>query len=489
MRCKAFEPLRFPAQIGDTAFLRVNMIHTLTIRYLLSADDFDYLIPDIEHSPHFNKAALNSFLGNKKFRAYNESSSSETYTEEWLTFAMSSGIIGIEHMKFIKMAQYPNNIFLDIMIDIESLIEGRRTINLFRPNYYGTKAACMAYASAILTIFPSLNDIALYNLMDFDKNTVNMGLTVLPYLSHGKVVRLEYSNNLYTDNKELALELINNSVRPTAFWQKDFANNDNTHLIRGQKKKKPTAIFKVYDKELELVDKNKLNNTLLEEAENIIRSEYGRNSFDKDWVMRNYNLPADIMNTAFIRSPLLCFDCQHCTEIFMKAYAAQIGLGDWYSKKEFSKIIPAIDSDIIGPQQKKTILRDLAPVVSQARSIKAGYEKYQQSDGYHLAKTTRSPNGTDKTFKNYLRLMDNADIQLLRIPDRRHIDYLQNPIKNIVEAPWINRVGDYALCDSAKNNIITILNYIWQACDRVNPTKKKFEEILNDISIYSITSR
>ena len=85
--------------------------------------------------------------------------------------------------------------------------------------------------------------------------------------------------------------------------------------------------------------------------------------------------------------------------------------------------------------------------------------------------------------------MDNADIQLIRIPDRRHIDYIQNPIKNIVEAPWINRVGDYALCDSVKNNIITILDYIWQACDRVNPTKKTFEEILNNISIYSITSR
>ena len=99
------------------------MIHTLTIRYWLNADDFNYLIPDIEHSPHFNKAALNSFLGNKKFRANNKESSSETYIEEWLTFAMSAGVIGIEHMKFIKMAQYPNDIFLDIMIDIEALID------------------------------------------------------------------------------------------------------------------------------------------------------------------------------------------------------------------------------------------------------------------------------------------------------------------------------------------------------------------------------
>ena len=84
--------------------------------------------------------------------------------------------------------------------------------------------------------------------------------------------------------------------------------------------------------------------------------------------------------------------------------------------------------------------------------------------------------------------MDNADSQLLRIPDRRHIDYLQNPIKNIVEAPRINRVGDYALCESVKNNIITILDFIWEACDRVKPKKKTLEEVLKDSSIYSITS-
>ena len=48
------------------------MIHTMTIRYWLSKEDFSVLQPDIEKSPHFNKAAHHAFLATKKYAPKNK---------------------------------------------------------------------------------------------------------------------------------------------------------------------------------------------------------------------------------------------------------------------------------------------------------------------------------------------------------------------------------------------------------------------------------
>ena len=466
------------------------MIHTMTIRYWLSKEDFSVLQPDIEKSLHFNNAAHNAFLANKKYAPKSKKEQNKYCGDDWLTFIISSGTIGIEHIKFFKQAKCPDDIYLDIMVDIEALIEGQRTINLFYPNYFGTKAVCMAYSAAILKIFPVLNQLSISanELINAEKTTLNKGLMVVPYLSHGKVVRLEYSNNFLAENKELAMELMLNSIRPTSFWQKEYKENDNTYLGQGQKKK-PTAIFKAYDKELKLLsDKNPVDSSLVDSAEKIIRCEYGRNRFDSDWIIRNYGLPNSIGESPFIRSPLLLFDCHACDMIFKKMYSKQIGLGDWFNKCEFSKKIPLVDKAILGPQQKNTILRELAPIVSQARSIKAAFKKYQQEDGYHIAKTAISPKGSEEKFKKYLRLLEAADIQLLRIPDKRHVTYIENPIKNIVAAPRITRTLNYPLPELIKDNIVAIIDYIWRECNRFNPTKINLSEILTFSSIYCIIS-
>lgn len=466
------------------------MIHTMTIRYWLSKEDFSVLQPDIEKSPHFNKAARNAFLANKKYASKSKKEQNDYCGDDWLTFIMSSGTIGIEHIKFFKQAKCPDDIYLDIMIDIEALIEGQRTINLFYPDYYGAKAACLAYSAAILRIFPILNQLSISDseLINAEKATLNKGLMVVPYLSHGKVVRFEYSNNLLAENKELAMELMSNSIRPTSFWQKEYKANDNTFLGQGQKKK-PTSIFKAYDKELKLLsDNNPIESSLVDSAENIIRCEYGRNRFDNDWITRNYGLSSSMEQSPFIRSPLLLFDSRACEKIFKKMYSKQIGLGDWFNKCEFSKKIPLVDKAILGPQQKNTILRELAPIVSQARSIKAGFKKYQQADGYHIAKTARSPSGSEEKFKKYLRLLDAADIQLLRIPDKRHVTYIENPIKNIAAAPRITRTLNYPLPELIKDNIVSVLDYIWRECNRFNPTKINLSKVLASPSIYCIIS-
>lgn len=423
------------------------MIHTIEISYIISMDEFLFLAPDIFTFPNLDRAKLDSFL---KYEA--------------TSLAIPSLPTGISHLVFIHNKELASTVHLKIVLDLQALLYGSATIDLFTPTHENTTSICYAYAEAILTLFPSLAELTLSmdRYLTNDIMAPNASLEALPYLILAKVCRIDYSLNLLVDeaDKELSLRLIKfsyyNTKKKVQNYKKNVGRYKNYNLYAKSSAKKASSTTKVYDKLRYYDDKDiAITDTLRQQAENILRYEYEKSNDLKRFIANNYDLPKSFLTSPYLLSPVTFFDCDTCYKILLAAYAKEIGLEDWYADYQYKK---AVNESHLTAHKKKTILNDIAPLISQCRSIESASSAYV--NGYTLAKTKKKIKGSASTFKNYLTEIHSIGIQPLRIPDKAKETHLTNPINMIHSSKQkVNR--NFNIPAHIKANIDRLLQHIW----------------------------
>lgn len=425
------------------------MVHTIEISYVLSSTDFNYLIQDIYELKSFNKESFNLFLNGE--RNY---------------YPLPSLPVGITHLAFIRDKQFNSTIYMKAVLDLQSLIYGSPTIDLFTPVYYETQKLCYAYAEAILTVFPSLAELNIDTEQYINTKTVtNCTLESLPYLILAKVTDIDYSLNLRVEEnkKDMTLKCIRasylDSKKKIQHYKKNAGGDKNYNLYAKSDAKKPSSITKVYDKQRYYDDKNiPITESLRASAENILRYEYRKQTDLKNFVAKNYKLPKAFLTSPFLLSPVTFFDYDICYKILMDEYNKTIGAADWYNDYFFSKLI---NNSSLTAHKKSVILNDIAPLVSIKRSIESALHAY--TDG-SILKNGKKIKGSASTFKKYREEALTLGIQLLRIPDRDSKKYEINMLKNPIHMIQSNRQNvkrKITLPPHIKANIDKLLQHIW----------------------------
>lgn len=422
------------------------MVDTIEIGYTLPVESFISLTPDIYNIKKLNHNRLDKFLKN-----------------QCNYLAIPSLPAGINHMKFVRNKEFPNTMYLKMTLDLQALIYGSATTDLFDPkNILDVFILCSAYAEAVLKVFPSLREqnIDISRYIDNDIMATNTSLEALPYLMLAKTTVIDYAFNLVVpeEEKQLTLKQVKHSYYDTRKKTRDFKKHKdgtkNYNLFAVSASKKPTNVTKLYDKYRYFTDK-KIPVPIGEEetAKKILRFEYRRANGLDNFVINNYNPPASYPNL-YLLSPVIFFDSDICHKILMSVYEKEIGIQNWYADYQFEKIIT--QSNI--SKHKKSIIRaEIAPIISQTRSIQKALPAYVK--GYKL-KTGKKIKGSAATFKSYLNEIRSLNTQPLRVPDRAKENYIMNPINSIQQQKRKIK-QKYDVLPHIEMNIAALLRHLW----------------------------
>ena len=372
------------------------MIDTAIIRYTLSVSDTKAVVADLRR--HFtDRKDLDTFFqyDSAKLRSF------------------VPNMPGIEAVKLYKSKFYPAdpNIYLSITIDLEALCRRQPTLELFYCSANNNLVLQHRYAEAITTLLPST---AKQKPLFDGESYVPYGLSSIPYLALATVRRIDYAYNLYSDNKEAYLEMAKRTYTDGRKSQQRY-DNHNTYAKNG------SARFSLYDKAL----RTETHSTELHcqaAATDLIRYEVPRTKFNEEWLAK-YNIALNLKGQYVGLLPFL--NESIAADYLHSEYEKSIGTADWCSDYHFKK---AIEASPLKKGQKKKLL-EIAQLLSQSRTITAAKENFL--NGYRIAKTTKTLQGTAATFTKYIKLFGELHLQPLRIPDRFKISYVSNPINNI----------------------------------------------------------
>lgn len=372
--------------------------------------------------------------------------------------------VGIKAVNLYRHVKFSSTVYIVITVQPEALCSGQETNRLFRCTPQNVYALQLHYANAIYDICP-----AAFSIDDTDdefcqetfkiENYHNddcypVGLASLPYLGLLITKRVDYSINIHADNKQLTLECLSKSyLHPRTHNAKsdDTPEADEASAIPDTE---PLAAYKnynlyekttvasdcIYDKQHKYDLFGCSYQQLYDEAENVIRLESSRRKCSKAWITKRANL-----NLSKNERPMgiLPYLEPIVADYVMQSFIAKIGLQDWYSDTETKKLIDiAVQQGLIKKtvkksgeerqnSQRRTILQDILPIVSQSRGLNKAFKNYQ-TGCYTIAKTGKIVEGSADTFKDYIKLLRTVGIQPYRIPDRREVKHLKNPLKNIV---------------------------------------------------------
>ena len=328
---------------------------------------------------------------------------------------INKGIIAINIYQS-KMYSTDKLLYLIITVDLEALCLNQKTVELFYCSPNNIIFLQNVYARAITAIFPSAKTAELY----FNgEEYVPFGIACLPYLGLAKVNRIDYAMNLQAECPDLYLYMAGKSFT-SPYKKLKKLGKDNNNVYAGTKKKK----FSLYNKQerFQQLDEQ----SLADEAENIIRYEAPVIKPTLSW-LRNFSSADKIIG-------LLTFlDENIASGHLLSEYFSNIGFGNWYTDYYYTKII---NNSCLNQLQKKKMLKEFAPLLSQTRSIEEAKKQYI-SGNYKIAKTQKIVSGIAQTFSKYMKLYQQIDLQPLRIPDRKAAEYgvtsIINPIKNTAD--------------------------------------------------------
>ena len=440
------------------------MVHTIELTYYLTITEFIKLLPSIRSTPNFDGHRLDLFM-----------------QEEASLFEFASGNVGIIHLKATRADQFTGIVFLKITVDLQALMLGVMTKDLFVPDYVGIKNVCHAYYKAMLSIFPVLADYEIdvaSIMLHHDKSTcTNCGLAALPYFLLGKTSRFDYSYNLLAcSNYELTQELMRKSVFDPRLKVDTYNENGNFCAYSGKAaSKNRSSAIKAYSKEeyyrvcCEKEGNADIYIPLMEDSHNIIRYEISRYKVDKRWIINNYDLSRSWLDSPFLRSPIVLLDADKCDNILKNDYDRHIGNGDWYARK---KLASNINQSGLSTRLKNLLLKEVLPLVRQSRSVQVGYQNYTK--GYRLSHVDGEIKGSAESFKNHRKKCLELGSQMLSIPDLRYdedgkpIKHVENPIKKIIQPPP-NTSMEYDIPQGIKTNLNAMLYLLWTSLGRKVP--------------------
>lgn len=374
--------------------------------------------------------------------------------------------IGIQAINLYRHSKFSSTVYIVITVQPEALCSGHNTNRVFRCTPQNVYALQLHYANAIYDICPDAftvkdtddscrQETFKLDYQQHDNYPYPVGLAALPYLGLLIAKRVDYSLNIRAENKQLTLECLSksylNSKTHDAKQEEITLEADeasaipDTDALAAYKnynlyEKTTVASDCIYDKQHKYDLFGCSSQQLYDEAENIIRLESSRRKCSKAWIIKRSNL-----NLGKNERPMgiLPYLEPIVADYVMQNFIAKIGLQDWYSDAEAKKLIDdAVKKGLIKKSIKKTgeerknsqrltILQDILPIISQSRSLNSAFKNYQ-TGCYTLAKTQRIVHGTADIFRDYIKLLRSIGVQPLRIPDKRKVKHLQNPLKNIV---------------------------------------------------------
>lgn len=373
--------------------------------------------------------------------------------------------IGIQAINLYRHSKFSGTVYIVITVQPEALCSGQETNRLFRCTPQNVYALQLHYADAIYDICPDafsiddtdnscLQETFKLDYQQHDNYSYPVGLAALPYLGLLITKRVDYSINIHAENKQLALECLSKSyLNPRTHNAKsdDTPEADEASAIPDTDALDAYKNYNLYEKNTVSTDciydkRHKYDlfgcpsEQLYDEAENIIRLESSRRKCSKAWIIKRANL-----NLSKNERPMgiLPYLEPIVADYVMQSFISKLGLQDWYSDAEAKKLIDdAVKKGLIKKSIKKTgeerknsqrltILQDILPIISQSRSLNSAFRNYQ-TGYYTLAKTQRIVHGTSDIFRDYIKLLRSIGVQPLRIPDKRKVTHLKNPLRNIV---------------------------------------------------------
>lgn len=373
--------------------------------------------------------------------------------------------IGIQAINLYRHVKFSSTVYIVITVQPEALCSGHNTNRVFRCTPQNVYALQLHYADAIYDICPDAFSIdntdnscrqETFKIENYhNDDCYPVGLASLPYLGLLIAKRVDYSINIHADNKLLTLECLSKSyLNPRTHDAKSEESTPaadeasaipDTDVLASYKnynlyEKTTVASDCIYDKQHKYDLFGYTSQQLYDEAENIIRLESSRRKCSKTWITKRADL---ILKKNERPMGILPYLEPIVADYVMQSFISKLGLQDWYSDTETKKLIDiAVQQGLIKKTVKKsgeerqnsqcrTILQDILPIVSQSRGLNKAFRNYQTGN-YTIAKTQRIVHGTADIFRDYIKLLRTVGLQPYRIPDKRKVKHLQNPIRNIV---------------------------------------------------------
>lgn len=389
----------------------MKIIHTVEIKYPLSYQDIEQMAEDIKETiPELSKNLKLLLSGVLK----------AAYTSHFPP-SINAGILNMSFYK--SKLVFDQTIFMKIALDLEALCRNQLTANLFYCTENNIRLLQNKYTCEMVRIFPSIvtatneepankDESDGYEVIyagDDAEGISKEGLQRLPYLGYCKVSRIDYATNLYTDYPELYLKLAGKSFFS---FNKQRLKLDNNNIYATNKSRR----ISLYNKEARY-QSTATDSNLVEEAHNIIRYEAPLTKNFSSFISERYK--------KYGLLPFLDEEIAH--KHLTKEYSKQIGTADWYNDYLFKQ---RILSSNLSTRNKNTLLQEIAPIISQCRSVEEARKKYVDGT-YTIAKTQKIVSGSARTFDKYRKQFKELNLQPLRIPDRDakyyQISRLRNP--------------------------------------------------------------
>ena len=433
-----------------------NQIHTVQIMYSLTVDAAVYVIHQLNSIPELRPQTdehIDSFLSAKKgtlsYLAYHDG-----------IYSINQGL---HEISFYQHRQNPHIYYMYLRLDLEAFMRNMPTICLFRPTPNNVLALQYRYAELIYKLFPlafygppikeQILGTARYRLIldrlpDEDKWMIP--LFDLPYLGLGSVKRIDYSANLYSDHKDLCMELLKKTYLDNRRSLEDHNNHNITTKLKTAKGNKVPTGFRIYDKQRKFMESRYRNipniDDLIKQAADIIRFEAVLQPKDehksKAWIQshtRTRYPPDDLNFEQPISGGLIPYLDTYLAEyVLSNEWERHIGYEDWYSDSHIKKVfrqgrsIKALKKDgLTAPKNRRAI--EIMSLISQTRYVQEAQKQYV--DGVYISrKQTDNTDkedaylaGTIEEFQQTVKLIRSKGFQPLRIPDERNIAMIANP--------------------------------------------------------------
>ena len=246
----------------------------------------------------------------------------------------------------------------------------------------------------------------------------------LAHLNNWKCRRIDYSINFHFDNsrdKDLFLELTRKTSRYVRKKQKRISSLKINQQSTAEGNYSVKVIF--YDKQKQIEDvytniPTRQQQSLLQEANNIVRFEVQCLKGRVLTLQRKYHFPN--------RSILYFLNESISHDILIEEYSKSVGVADFYSFYWADKKIKK--SNFSSPKKKHLV--QLLQLIAQARHLSIAKEQFIH--GTRIRRTNIIVQGSENTFRNYLRDLSTLGIHPMLIPKERRVTHFTNPVHQLL---------------------------------------------------------
>lgn len=300
-------------------------------------------------------------------------------------------ITGIMEVAISKINEDFFRIYL--RIEPQSLIEGKRTIQLFDCSPQSVKK--------------------LKSVMEDKISEISY---MLPTAEGWTVSRIDYAINLTSSYVKQCVELAKRAKDP-------YRYKDTINLPGSAYRRSKSVILNFYDKLdhiTKYIDSSSVNSYLVEEAKDIFRVEVQCLNQNKlNQIRKKFKLPTKATIYDYLRSKI-------AREIVLYHYDTVIGTSDFYTQYEAIKLIYTTNwSD-----RKKENVKKWLQLIAQARSITRARKQFVE--GTVIKNTQTLVKGSQNTFTNYIKACKEIGLSPITIPRDWGISYIPNPIRSII---------------------------------------------------------